>query len=410
MQNPPTVDSKALSADSAQDWAASTQDALGHKNQTVKTDMDREYNLSSESTASTPGFPGAYPRGYSSDNVGGLTAGLGAGAAGLLQTAKDYLPQIPQTVTSYFQGPSSTNAEPVQAANMPSREAADDSLGKTDGSGALPGPPTEAAVAQLPDERWREGVGATIAPDLKPAMTSEVKGPSLPAKDGKDASSKDEKGAKGEKDAKDEQDSAAAPAPQGTSAGISAPAPEGHSPGLRAKAVAALTDEKKSESNPPTAKKDSHPTSEKGIERAESSQVSSPPSGDAPKPPDQPKANTAARTHPLAGEGVEWKGVPLDEKTQRKLDRDPKALERDEHEGTTNAIFATHQNEPNDRKDANGASAHRKTDSNVSMSSSGSPRKSRFMNKIKGEAKIISGKLGHNEQKVEEGRRLMGKI
>ena len=39
----------------------------------------------------------------------------------------------------------------------------------------------------------------------------------------------------------------------------------------------------------------------------------------------------------------------------------------------------------------------------------GSPHRSKFMDKIKGEVKVISGKLAHNEEKVEEGRRLMGK-
>ncbi|KAF9462800.1 hypothetical protein BDZ94DRAFT_1260366 [Collybia nuda] len=38
-----------------------------------------------------------------------------------------------------------------------------------------------------------------------------------------------------------------------------------------------------------------------------------------------------------------------------------------------------------------------------------SPHKSKFMDRIKGEVKVISGKLAHNEEKVEEGRRLMGK-
>ncbi|EAU87468.2 hypothetical protein CC1G_02227 [Coprinopsis cinerea okayama7 len=37
------------------------------------------------------------------------------------------------------------------------------------------------------------------------------------------------------------------------------------------------------------------------------------------------------------------------------------------------------------------------------------PKKHGFMDKIKGEAKVISGKLGKNESKVEEGKKLMGK-
>jgi len=32
------------------------------------------------------------------------------------------------------------------------------------------------------------------------------------------------------------------------------------------------------------------------------------------------------------------------------------------------------------------------------------------MNKIKGEVKVLSGKLGKNEEKIEEGRRMLGKI
>ncbi|CAA7263933.1 unnamed protein product [Cyclocybe aegerita] len=36
-------------------------------------------------------------------------------------------------------------------------------------------------------------------------------------------------------------------------------------------------------------------------------------------------------------------------------------------------------------------------------------RKSGFMDKLKGEMKVISGKLGHNEEKVEAGRKMMGK-
>lgn len=47
--------------------------------------------------------------------------------------------------------------------------------------------------------------------------------------------------------------------------------------------------------------------------------------------------------------------------------------------------------------------------SNPNSKIRGSPRRSKFMDKIKGEMKMISGKLAHNEEKIEEGRRLMGK-
>ena len=40
---------------------------------------------------------------------------------------------------------------------------------------------------------------------------------------------------------------------------------------------------------------------------------------------------------------------------------------------------------------------------------SGSTHKPKFMDRVKGEAKIIAGKLGGNEGKIEEGMRLKGK-
>lgn len=36
-------------------------------------------------------------------------------------------------------------------------------------------------------------------------------------------------------------------------------------------------------------------------------------------------------------------------------------------------------------------------------------KKPGFMDKLKGEMKVISGKLSHKESKVEEGRRMMGR-
>ncbi|KAI5890564.1 uncharacterized protein SCHCODRAFT_02632238 [Schizophyllum commune H4-8] len=406
MQNPPLIDPpKALSTDSAQDWAASTQNALAQSKEAVNTDMEQERNFAAPSTAaSTPGIPGAYPRSYSTENASGMGAGLTAGATGLLQTAKDYLPQIPQSVASYFQGAPNGQAEHTTAADMPSQETADESLGKTAGAGALPGAPTEAAVAQLPDERWTEGVGAIVAPDMKPAATSDENGSAKAVLAGKE-----------EADAK-----ASAPEPQGSSTGISAPAPAGVGdlPGSSSEAaVTVLPDEKKSQHAEPeehSSHRSTDNVEEKGTEKNSQSRTSLSPSAHdaANKHADQPTANTAARTHPLAGEGAEWHGVPLDEKSQQRLDRDPESLDRGElvtHPEKNNAVFSAHHNEESSSTAGRG-SGHKKTGSSVSMSSSGSPRKSRFFDKIKGEAKIISGKLGHNEEKVAAGKRLAGKI
>ncbi|KAL1744808.1 hypothetical protein HDZ31DRAFT_63787 [Schizophyllum fasciatum] len=400
MQNPPLIDSKSLSTDSAQDWAASTQDALAHSKEAVDTNMDQERPFAAPSTASTPGIPGAYPRGYSTENASAAGVGLTAGASNLLQTAKDYLPQIPQSVASYFQGTTNGQTEHTTAAGMPSQEAADESLGKTAGVGALPGAPTEAAVAQLPDERWTEGVGAIAAPDMKPVATSDANGSAKAALPGKEPV-----------DAK-----ISAPVPQGSSTGIPAPTGVGDLPGSRSEeAVAVLPDEKKDQS----ANSQGLPshTSKDVVEekhKAGNSQTLLTPSAHdaANKDAGQPTANTAARTHPLAGEGAEWHGVPLDEKNQRRLDQDPETLDRGElaaHPEQNNAVFATHRNEESSDVTGRGSS-HKKTSSSVSMNSSGSPRKSRFLDKIKGEAKIISGKLGHNEEKVAEGKRLLGKF
>lgn len=257
--------------------------------------------------------------------------------------------------------------------------------------------------------------------DYDPAATSDENGSAKAVLAGKE-----------EADAK-----ASAPEPQGSSTGISAPAPAGVGdlPGSSSEAaVAVLPDEKKSQHAEPEERSSHRSTDnveEKGTEKNSQSRTSLSPSAhdaankvrptlchragplpDAFQHADQPTANTAARTHPLAGEGAEWHGVPLDEKSQQRLDRDPESLDRGElvtHPEKNNAVFSAHHNEESSSTAGRG-SGHQKTGSSVSMSSSGSPRKSRFFDKIKGEAKIISGKLGHNEEKVAAGKRLAGKI
>ena len=48
--------------------------------------------------------------------------------------------------------------------------------------------------------------------------------------------------------------------------------------------------------------------------------------------------------------------------------------------------------------------------SNNSDSNGSVGKKPKFMDKVKGEVKVLSGKLGNNESKIEEGRRMMGKV
>ncbi|KAH6893999.1 hypothetical protein BKA70DRAFT_796810 [Coprinopsis sp. MPI-PUGE-AT-0042] len=56
-----------------------------------------------------------------------------------------------------------------------------------------------------------------------------------------------------------------------------------------------------------------------------------------------------------------------------------------------------------------GSSTLGKSSSPSPSSDSKGEKKPGFMSKLKGEVKVISGKLGHNEAKIEEGRKLMGK-
>ncbi|KAG5637078.1 hypothetical protein H0H81_005848 [Sphagnurus paluster] len=168
-------------------------------------------------------------------------------------------------------------------------------------------------------------------------------------------------------------------------------------------------------------------------------------------------ANTEARTHPLGGPGAVWKGVPLEESYQRALDDKSEMntkIGTGENTMTTNAGYQNlgktaivSKNETQAEKSterpatANGTSGPERpavdqpsaspidkttessgpTGDNMPLQTSkiksvnpdgkdGSPHKSTFMEKIKGEVKVISGKLAHNESKVEEGRRLLGKV
>lgn len=54
-------------------------------------------------------------------------------------------------------------------------------------------------------------------------------------------------------------------------------------------------------------------------------------------------------------------------------------------------------------------SGHAEELSQSSASTGGTPKKAKFMDKVKGEVKVIGGKITHNEEKIEEGKRMMGK-
>lgn len=196
------------------------------------------------------------------------------------------------------------------------------------------------------------------------------------------------------------------------------------------------------------------------------------------QPAQEPILNTTARTHPLGKDGTKWKGVPLSEGYQTKLDanserqlnlnthgdhtssqaqnpyqtsnvekaKDEAYAVKDKVLGATtnkpsastrpanlntqvdstkadvghspaekhgrDGSTATNASFPSATKDGTetqGAASNASGSSKASSGNGGSPHKSKFMDRIKGEVKVISGKLAHNEEKVEEGRRLMGK-
>ena len=80
---------------------------------------------------------------------------------------------------------------------------------------------------------------------------------------------------------------------------------------------------------------------------------------------------------------------------------------------TTPSHAAAHKRDDSFSESSNTSGSSQNASKSKFKGSSGSPaagpHKSRFMDKIKGEVKVLSGKLAHNEEKVEEGRRLMGK-
>lgn len=97
--------------------------------------------------------------------------------------------------------------------------------------------------------------------------------------------------------------------------------------------------------------------------------------------------NTTARTYPLASNGVKFKGVPLSKGLQKELAQ--------EQLSPTESIDGPRTQSDLSTVAAAGTETVRK--------------KPGFMDRLKGEVKVISGKLAHKESKVEEGRKLMGR-
>lgn len=122
------------------------------------------------------------------------------------------------------------------------------------------------------------------------------------------------------------------------------------------------------------AGKDSHPAHETGHATTKASK------------PSHMEADKDEGYHPA-------KLHPMDEKYAKKIE----AETHPEHKPVDTPAAAHH-----------GESGSIASGVSGSTTSDGTPKKKPgFMAKLKGEAKIISGKLGHNEAKIEEGRKIM---
>ncbi|ESK86501.1 hypothetical protein Moror_9852 [Moniliophthora roreri MCA 2997] len=483
---PPRINDATLPATPAHEWAQETSSKL---QATSDTTLPSSEQPTLASSVSTPGVdvPGSYPRGHDANAPD-------VNPAGVLDMAKQYLPgqqdvqqalrnatetakqYLPQSVAAYLPGGT------THPTTLPSQDGPQKPFEHSDGVGSLPGNQSEASVAKLPDEREAETQspsGITTHPTTLPSQD----GPqepfehsngvgSLPGNQSEASVAK----LPDERKAKTENTSA-------SSGGV------GDLPGSHSEAgVAKLPEERALEEKnqlhtsnltPSTslplesvsnasivAQLGDTPAQTPGVRQSPlSKQVTNGTSvggvGDLPggksessvavlpdeknsmenidsnlKPHSGEPANLNPRTHPLAAEGAKWKGVPLDELFQAKLDANPhaqlhigdqKPLPITPHTDSTVAVTG-HERSSNAAPPTNGKFTedmvngdrkdHQDLASMVSGGSSGSdgsrsvggiPRKAKLMDKIKGEVKVISGKLGGKEEKVEEGRRLMGK-
>ncbi|KAJ8487982.1 hypothetical protein ONZ45_g14132 [Pleurotus djamor] len=191
MNMAPTIASTTLPDTPAHEWAEGTTSALqsklseahpASKGSALLTNSgmlpnnshggaSRDSNIpplvSTASSASTPGFPGAYPR----EDAGNVTDAMREAAADIVDTAKQYLPAqedvqhalevagttakqyLPESVGAYLPG----GAQPT---SLPSTEVYGNMGKSSSGAGALPGTLSETSVAKLPEERKEEGLAA----------------------------------------------------------------------------------------------------------------------------------------------------------------------------------------------------------------------------------------------------------
>ncbi|KAJ7099041.1 hypothetical protein C8R43DRAFT_1048684 [Mycena crocata] len=108
--------------------------------------------------------------------------------------------------------------------------------------------------------------------------------------------------------------------------------------------------------------------------------------------PPPPQINLAARTHPLAGGEAEHRGVLLREEEQAKLDQE-------RAEGARSPAY-------DDAEPSDSIKTH--SEDEYSSDEERETRKSKgLVKRLKGEAKVISGKIRRDEGRVHEGKEMM---
>ncbi|GLB45715.1 hypothetical protein LshimejAT787_2600480 [Lyophyllum shimeji] len=429
MSNPPIIGLHVLPATPAEEWANTTSSSLGERATT-----------SSESSTPGPQLPGAFPRESEGDDRTSDTANwhiptrddVKGTVKNAVESAKQYLPDA---VASYFP-PVASEKHP--AATQPSVER-DVSLPQGNGSDT-PSHTDSGESATIFDERHHHDQIPEIPPcnDPNPAATeidtSKLTPHTNPNRPESSVSSSDTNFST----------QAQAGSPMSTP---DTPVGNANPTTVEQPATATVNDANQAAVSSATAVTASASHTPRVQTREEVSQRED---GVAThgefKGAQPPVVNTSPRTHPLAGVGAKWKGVPLDEPYQRALDADSELqLNIGIVEDKTSAIKAEKQDEasadprpgpPDTNLDLTRANtghspighvAHKRDESTASEASSGgsktkntnsrkgggtvegsSPRAS-FMDKVRGEVKVISGKIAHKEEKVEEGKRLMGK-
>jgi hypothetical protein len=366
----------------ASEWASNTISALGQAE-------DTSHSQSAHSVPESPGLgmPGSFPTSkqshipdvqYVQEVASGAlktatqyaqTAARGAQTA--VQTAGEKVGEyLPTSVASYLASePDGTEKEASHNSTLPSQETSQNYHPSTSGGvGPLPGPPGEIGVAVLPDERTggvsvdqaaRDSVAST---DIAKTSTSNNNHPS-------------------------ERHTGYIP---GVLQDDTSPGEERRLESLQGERLGKSTD---AGTIPGSATElDGGGASTDASVRTLPGSSSTPPFGHV--------AQTNGRAYAFSRDEEKLFGG------SEKKDADlPETKD-------TNKTVATDKNASRDTRavgSGSGGLAGAGSASQFASEVTAVPKEGGFMHKVKGEMKVLSGKMSHNKTKVEEGRKMMGK-